>query len=77
MTQLLETIVPLIPEDKPIHLLGTLLSICVSKLSFYNTFRKKGIGDEVSLDACAHLGIDTFDSSFPTRAGRHGNLFTK
>ncbi len=34
-----------------------------------------GIGDLPSVDACVRLGIDTFDSSYPTRAARHGLLF--
>lgn len=36
-----------------------------------------GIGDLESLKPCIELGIDTFDSSHPTRAARHGTLFTK
>ena len=35
-----------------------------------------GIGDLESLKACLPLGIDTFDSSYPTRAARHGLLLT-
>lgn len=35
-----------------------------------------GIGDLESLDVCVTLGIDTFDSSHPTRCARHGLLFT-
>jgi queuine tRNA-ribosyltransferase len=35
-----------------------------------------GIGDLPSIDACIPLGIDTFDSSYPTRAARHGLLLT-
>lgn len=35
-----------------------------------------GIGDISSIDACIRLGIDTFDSSHPTRCARHGLLFT-
>ena len=35
-----------------------------------------GIGDLESVDACVKLGIDTFDSSHPTRSARHGLLFT-
>ncbi len=34
-----------------------------------------GIGDLPSVDASVRLGIDTFDSSYPTRAARHGTLF--
>ena len=35
-----------------------------------------GVGDEESMEACAPLGVDTFDSAFPTRLGRHGTLLT-
>ncbi|MBA3751348.1 tRNA-guanosine(34) transglycosylase [Candidatus Dependentiae bacterium] len=36
-----------------------------------------GIGDLDSIKAGVSLGIDTFDSSHPTRCARHGLLFTK
>jgi queuine tRNA-ribosyltransferase len=36
-----------------------------------------GIGDIPSLTECVPFGIDTFDSSHPTKAARHGLLFTK
>jgi len=36
-----------------------------------------GIGDLESLEMCVPLGIDTFDSSYPTRAARHGLLLTQ
>lgn len=35
-----------------------------------------GIGDLASLEPSIRLGIDTFDSSHPTRCARHGLLFT-
>lgn len=35
-----------------------------------------GIGDLPSLAECIPLGIDTFDSSYPTKAARHGTAFT-
>lgn len=35
-----------------------------------------GIGDLLSLEQAIRLGIDTFDSSHPTRCARHGLLFT-
>lgn len=35
-----------------------------------------GIGDIPSLDACVPLGLDTFDSSHPTRCARHGLLLS-
>lgn len=48
---------PLLPDEKPNHLLG--------------------IGDLPSMKELIPLGIDTFDSSYPTKAARHGFLFTK
>jgi len=36
-----------------------------------------GIGDLKSLEQLIPFGIDTFDSSYPTRAARHGVLLTK
>jgi len=57
MVDMLTFMMPLLPEDKPNHLLG--------------------IGDLPSLEACVPLGIDTFDSAHPTKAARHGLLFTK
>ena len=36
-----------------------------------------GIADLESLKSCVPLGIDTFDSSYPTKAARHGTLLTK
>lgn len=36
-----------------------------------------GIGDLASIEACVKLGVDTFDSSHPTRCARHGMLFTR
>lgn len=35
-----------------------------------------GIADLASLESCIPLGIDTFDSSYPTKAARHGTLLT-
>lgn len=56
MHQLLSYTLPLLPKEKPNHLLG--------------------IGDLASIDRCVPLGIDTFDSSYPTRSARHGVLLT-
>ncbi|CDK30570.1 tRNA guanosine(34) transglycosylase Tgt [Candidatus Babela massiliensis] len=56
MLELINYTMPMLPEDKPNHLLG--------------------IGDLESIDACVRLGIDTFDSSHPTRCARHGQIFT-
>jgi queuine tRNA-ribosyltransferase len=35
-----------------------------------------GIGDLDSLEQCIGIGVDTFDSSHPTRCARHGLIFT-
>jgi queuine tRNA-ribosyltransferase len=57
MVEMLRSTLPLLPLNRPIHLLG--------------------IGDPPSLEECVPLGIDTFDSSYPTRSARHGIAFTK
>lgn len=56
MYQVVSATLPMLPEEKPNHLLG--------------------IGDLPSLERCIPYGIDTFDSSYPTRAARHGFLLT-
>ena len=56
MVEMLQFTMPLLPEEKPNHLLG--------------------IGDLASIQPCISLGVDTFDSSHPTRCARHGLLFT-
>ena len=57
MFTMLRQLMPHLPPDKPIHLLG--------------------IADASSLATAIPLGIDTFDSAHPTKAARHGQLFTK
>ncbi|KAN0003564.1 hypothetical protein ACTFIZ_009736 [Dictyostelium cf. discoideum] len=54
MKELLKTIMPFIPKNKPNHLLG--------------------IGDLESITSIIPLGIDSFDSSYPTRSARHGQI---
>lgn len=56
MVEMLSYTVPLLPEDKPTHLLG--------------------IGDTASIAPSLAQGIDTLDSSHPTKCARHGLLFT-
>ncbi len=56
MHRMLSFTLPLLPEEKPNHLLG--------------------IGDLTSIIRSIPLGIDTFDSSYPTRSARHGILLT-
>eukprot|EP00242_Pyramimonas_sp_CCMP2087_P000708 CAMPEP_0198229480 /NCGR_PEP_ID=MMETSP1445-20131203/114148_1 /TAXON_ID=36898 /ORGANISM="Pyramimonas sp., Strain CCMP2087" /LENGTH=441 /DNA_ID=CAMNT_0043909943 /DNA_START=295 /DNA_END=1620 /DNA_ORIENTATION=+ len=36
-----------------------------------------GIADVPSIEECVPLGVDTFDSCFPTRLGRHNTLLTR
>ncbi len=57
LVEVVQHTVPLLPPEKPNHLLG--------------------IGDLESIAQCVPLGIDTFDSSYPTKAARHGVLFTE
>ena len=56
MRSILKHTVPLLPKEKPNHLLG--------------------IGDLDSIDVGVSIGVDTFDSSYPTRAARHGVALT-
>lgn len=56
MIQMLTSVMPLLPEESPNHLLG--------------------IGDFPSIEASIPLGVDTFDSSYPTRAARHGTALS-
>lgn len=53
-----------------------LLSFTLPRLPEEKPNHLLGIGDVGSIDRCIPLGIDTFDSSYPTRAARHGILFT-
>lgn len=36
-----------------------------------------GIGDVESIERAVPLGVDTFDSCFPTRNARHGSVLTR
>ena len=56
--------------------MGRMLGELMPRLSPRRPRHLLGIGDEASLRACVPLGIDTFDSAWPTRAGRHGDLLT-
>lgn len=55
----------------------TLLSSIMPFLPAEKPNHLLGIGDLPSIERCIPLGIDTFDSSYPTRAARHGILFTE
>ncbi len=54
-----------------------MLSVVLPRLPEEKPNHLLGIGDLESLKACIPLGIDTFDSSYPTRAARHGLLLTE
>ena len=52
------------------------------RISSDNCSRKKpryvmGVGSPQDIIKCISMGVDTFDSVFPTRNGRHANLFTR
>jgi queuine tRNA-ribosyltransferase len=54
-----------------------MLSQTTSHLPMEKPCHLLGIGDLESIDKCIPFGIDTFDSSYPTRAARHGVLLTQ
>lgn len=55
----------------------TMLKKTVPNLPVEKPNHLLGIADIVSLEKCVPLGIDTFDSSYPTKAARHGTALTK
>lgn len=55
----------------------TMLTALLPKLPPEAPNHLLGIADLPSLEGCVPLGIDTFDSSYPTKAARHGTLLTK
>ncbi len=55
----------------------TMLSATMPHLPTDKPNHLLGIGDLESLHMTIPLGIDTFDSSYPTRAARHGILLTQ
>lgn len=57
--------------------MAAMLSYTIPELPYEKPNHLLGIGDLPSIDACISLGIDTFDSSYPTKCARHGVLFTK
>lgn len=54
-----------------------MLSLTLPRLPLEKPNHLLGVGDLESLKLCVPLGIDTFDSSYPTKAARHGVLLTK
>ncbi len=60
-------------KDEMVEMLGAALP----RLPVEKPNHLLGIGDLESLKRCIPLGVDTFDSSYPTRAARHGLLLTQ
>jgi queuine tRNA-ribosyltransferase len=54
-----------------------MLRSAIPRIPYEKPSHLLGIGDLESLKRCIPLGIDTFDSSYPTRAARHGLLLTQ
>ncbi|MFY7842879.1 MAG: tRNA guanosine(34) transglycosylase Tgt [Rhabdochlamydiaceae bacterium] len=54
-----------------------MLTFTMDHLPYESPNHLLGIGDLESIQLSIPLGIDTFDSSYPTRAARHGIIFTK
>jgi len=59
-------------QSQMLKMLDTLLP----KLPSKSPNHLLGIADLKSIEACIPFGIDTFDSSYPTKVARHGTLFT-
>jgi len=55
----------------------SMLTSLLPKLPDHAPNHLLGIADLESLENCVPLGIDTFDSSYPTKAARHGTLLTR
>lgn len=55
----------------------SMLTSLLPKLPDHAPNHLLGIADLESLESCVPLGIDTFDSSYPTKAARHGTLLTR
>ena len=53
-----------------------MLSLLMPKIPKETPNHLLGIADLTSVKQCIPLGIDTFDSSYPTKAARHGGLMT-
>lgn len=54
----------------------TMLALVMPQLPTKQPTHLLGIGDLASLEPSIKLGIDTFDSAYPTKCARHGLVFT-
>lgn len=59
------------------HEMAAMLAVTLPRLPEDQPNHLLGIGDLESLQMTVPFGIDTFDSSYPTRAARHGVLLTE
>jgi len=53
-----------------------MLKFTMKKISIEKPNHLLGIGDISSIESCIPLGLDTFDSSYPTKAARHALALT-
>lgn len=53
-----------------------MLSYLMPALPYHKPNHLLGIGDLKSIESMVMLGVDTFDSAYPTKCARHGLLFT-
>jgi len=61
------------PKDKMFDMIKLSTENCSKEKMHY----AMGIGSPNDLLKCIELGVDTFDSVFPTRNARHGCIFTR
>jgi len=61
------------PKDK----MYDMIRICADNCSKEKPHYVMGVGSPPDLIRCISMGVDTFDSIYPTRNGRHAHLFTR
>jgi queuine tRNA-ribosyltransferase len=61
------------PKDKMLKMIKLSTENCTPDKPHY----LMGVGNPIDLVECINLGVDSFDSVFPTRNARHGQLFTR
>ena len=64
-------------RDEMLDLLRFLMPLLDKKNKLSRPVHLLGIADEESIRSCVPLGLDTFDSCYPTRAARHGLVLTR
>ena len=61
------------PRDQTLKM----IELSIKNCSWEKPHYAMGVGNPVDVLNCISLGVDTFDSVFPTRNARHGHLFTR